>query len=235
VNRWGRTHEVGSYGAAVLRDRDGRPLLLTAAHVLGSLSAAHSLGQTEVLLGVGLTASAADPRIGQVIESHPPEPCTEVHLDACLVKIDGHITLNRHVRETILSAAPREIADEDEPIIVYKRGINAPGLTEGLLDPTPVSLRVELPQPGGPSIRRDYMRGYFVHGTEPEHPFARGGDSGSVVIDEDDCVLGMVVALRTDSPHAPLPSDPAFIVPITDVLAGLRVRLHGPNRACTLR
>jgi hypothetical protein len=208
---------------------------LTAAHVLGSLSAAHPLGQTEVLLGTRLAASAADPRIGDVIESHPAQPCEEVELDACLVEIDEHVTLGQHVRETVLSCVPREIAEEQESIIVYKRGINAPGLTEGLLDPTPVSLRVELPQPGGPSVTRDYLRGHFVHGTDSEHPFASAGDSGSIVIDEDDCVLGMVVALQTHTPHQPQPGDPAFIVPIADILAGLRVRLHGPRRPCTLR
>jgi hypothetical protein len=219
----------------VLRAGCDAPLLLTAAHVVGSLSAAHPLGQKDVLLGSGPAAGAGDPHIGRVLESHPPEPCVEVDLDASLVEVEDHVTLGRHVRETILSGVPRELVDEDEPIIAFKRGINPPGLTEGLLDPTPESLRVVLPQPGGPGIRRNYLRGYFVYGTDHTHPFARGGDSGSIVIDEDDCVVGMVVAMRTNTPLEPRSSDPAFVVPITDVLRGLGVRLAGPRRACTLR
>jgi hypothetical protein len=65
-------------------------------------------------------------------------------------------------------------------------------------------------------------------------PFARQGDSGAVVVDEDDCVVGMVVALKTATRLEPKPDDPAFVVPIVDVLNGLGVRLAGPDRACVL-
>lgn len=58
------------------------------------------------------------------------------------------------------------------------------------------SLKVELPQAGGQPIIRDYLRGWFVEGHAG--PFARAGDSGSIVVDEDECVVAMVVALRTD-------------------------------------
>lgn len=210
-------------------------MLLTAAHVVGSLSAAHPLGQTEVLLGASAVwAASGDPRIGDAITSNPPEPVDEVELDAALVRVDDDVALSGVVRATRVSRRPRDLHDEDEPIIVYKRGINAPGLTEGLLDPTPESLRVELPQIGGPPIVRDYLRGWFVHGTDGTTPFARAGDSGSIVVDEDDCVVAMVVALRSRTPYSPSPDDPAFVVPIVAVLAGLDVQLEGPDRPCTL-
>lgn len=218
-----------------MRDAEGAPLLLTAAHVVGSLSAAHPLGQTEVVLGaMPISPASGDPHIGEVIVSHPPEPCDEVELDASLVRVDNDVILSGTVRETVISRRPRDLDDECEPIIVFKRGSNAPGLTEGLLDPTPESLRVELPQLGGPPIEHDYLRGWFVHGTDGVFPFARGGDSGSIVVDEDNCVVGMVVALRSRTPYAPDPDDPAFVVPIVSVLDGLCVRLVGPDRPCTL-
>jgi hypothetical protein len=208
--------------------------MLTAAHVVGSLSAAHSLGQREVLLGTGVgAASSGDPRIGDVVTSHPAEPDDEVRLDASLVLVDEHVSLGHVVRQTITSGRARDLEHADDLVVVFKRGISPPGLTQGLLDPTPESLKVLLPQPGGPAIVRDYLRGWLVHGTDGS-PFARAGDSGSIVIDEDDCVVAMIVALRTATPHAPKPDDPAFVIPILDILEGLDVRLTGPDRPCTV-
>jgi hypothetical protein len=207
--------------------------MLTAAHVLGSLSAAHPLGQREVLLRAGVAArSSGDPRIGDVIDSSPPEPSEEVLLDACLVRVDDHVTLRGLVRETISSACARDLSGLDDLVTVFKRGINSPGLTRGLLDPTPASLKVVLPQPGGPPVVRDYLQGWFVHGDDG--PFARPGDSGSIVVDGDDCVVAMVVALETDPLRPFRPEDPAFVIPILSILEGLDVRLTGPDRPCTL-
>ena len=146
---------------------------------------------------MAIAPGSGDPHIGDVIASHPPAPTSEVELDASLVRVDDDVTLSNVVRHAPLSRRPRATStDENEPIIVYRRGINAPGLTEGLLYPTPESLRAKLPQIGGPPILLDYLRGWFVYGTESTHPFARTGDSGSIVVDEDDCVVGMVVALE---------------------------------------
>lgn len=210
-------------------------MLLTAAHVVGSLSAAHPLGQTEVLLGAtAVWGGSNDPRIGDVCASHPSDPGDEIELDAALVRVDDNVSMSDVVRHERMSGRPREVEDDGEPLIVYKRGINAPHLTEGLLDPTPESLRVVLPQRGGPPVIRDYLRGWFVAGTDGVSPFARPGDSGSMVVDEDDCVLGMVVALRSKTPFSPSPDDPAFVVPIGSILRGLNVRIAGPDRPCTL-
>ncbi len=208
-------------------------MLLTAAHVVGSLCAAHPQGRIDVLLRTGVAStSSGDPLIGEVIESHPPAPREEVELDACIVRVGEHVSLGSVVREQAMSGRARDLMGVEDLVTVYKRGIRDPGLTRGLLDPTPVSLKVDLPQPSGPPIVRDYMRGWFVYGDE--HPFARQGDSGSIVTDEDDCVVALVVALRTDTRRDLRVEDPAFVVPILDVLAGLNVRLAGPDRNCVL-
>jgi hypothetical protein len=233
LNVYEQPHDVGSFGAAVLRSGEAQPLLLTAAHVVGSLCAAHSQARTDVLLRTGVAStSSGDPQIGEVIESHPPEPCEEVQVDACLVRVGEHVSLRSVVREYPTSGRARDLRDVEDLVTVYKRGIRDPGLTRGLLDPTPVSLKVDLPQPSGPPVVRDYLQGWFVYGDE--HPFARQGDSGAIVTDEDDCVVALVVALRTDTPHAVRVEDPAFVVPILDVLAGLDVSLAGPDRQCAL-
>jgi hypothetical protein len=211
----------------------GGSLMLTAAHVVGSLSAAHSLEQYEVLHGTNPDCpQAGDPRIGEVIESHPPQPCEEITLDACLVQIDDHVTLGRKVRGRVVSGRARDLTGVDDYVTVFKRGINAPKLTKGLLDPTFESLKVEMPQGKGKTLVRHYLRGWFVHGDG--RPFARPGDSGSIVVDEDDCVVAMVVALLAKDPQAPEAQDLAFVIPICDVLTELKVRLTGPDRPCTL-
>lgn len=217
----------------LLRAGDNEELMLTAAHVVGSLSTAHALDERHVLLRTGVgAASSGDPVIGEVIESHPPEPCTTVELDACLVRVRDHVSLGHVVRETITSGRARDLRGLDDLVPVFKRGINTPSLTAGLLDPTPVIGRTKLLQPHGPPIVREYPNGWYVEGDGV--PFAKLGDSGSIVVDEDDCVVAMIVAIRSATPHAPGVEDPAFVIPIFNILDGLNVRLAGPDRPCTL-
>ncbi|HEV7584848.1 MAG TPA: trypsin-like serine protease [Solirubrobacteraceae bacterium] len=208
-------------------------MLLTAAHVLGSLSAAHPLGQREAVLRAGVAAaSSGDPRIGDVVFSHPAQPCIEIELDACVVRVDDNVELTQTVRETITSGTPRDLTESEEMIRVHKRGLVS-GLTTGWLDPIPSSLTTRAEGPNGWEILREYTKGWLVIG-EPG-PFAAPGDSGSIVVDDDDCVVGLIVALETQYPRGPLkPEDPALVVPIVDVLRGLGVELTGPARACTL-
>lgn len=231
-DEYGQPHDYGSYGTAVVSDEHRTPMLLTAAHVTGSLSAAHALNHGEVLLlSGGAVGGSGDPRIGDVLRSHPAEPSDEVHLDAALVRLDDHVTLERVVREHATSGRARDLEGCEDFVTVYKRGCTS-GLTRGTLDPTPESLKVTLPRASGPPIVRDYLRGWFVEGHDG--PFARPGDSGAIVVDEDECVVAMVVALRTDPTRGPQAGDLTFVVPICDVLSGLEVQLAGPDRACTL-
>jgi hypothetical protein len=98
----------------VLRTGENEKLMLTAAHVVGSLSAAHALDERHVLLRTGVgAASSGDPIIGEVIESHPPEPCATVELDACLVRVRDHVSLGHVVRETITSGRARDLRGLD--------------------------------------------------------------------------------------------------------------------------
>jgi hypothetical protein len=184
-----------------------------------------------LLLSGVAAASSGDPRIGEVIESDPTEPTEEIRLDASLVEVDHRVALGQVVRDTVASGRARNLEGADDYVTVFKRG-GTSGLTRGLLDPTPASLKVELPQAGGPPIVRDYLRGWFVEGHDA--PFARPGDSGSIVVDEDECVVAMVVALRTNQREGPKPTDLAFVIPILDLLDGLGVRLVGPDRHCTV-
>jgi hypothetical protein len=213
----------------------GAECLLTAAHVVGSLSQAYGTGRTDVLLANGTLAAGGDPTIGNVVLSHPSEPCDEIMFDAALVAPSPGVTLTSTVRNRVVSCLARDVEEtamEDNPVIVYKRGINQPSLTMGLLDPVPTSLEVKSCLPDGSEVSRFYPRGYFVVGDD--RPFARPGDSGSIVVDEDSCVVGLLVALRATSPNDVQADDPGFVVPIVDLLDEIGVELIGPSRACTV-
>lgn len=79
---------------------------------------------------------------------------------------------------------------------------------------------------------RRYPRVFFVYGDG--EPFAKPGDSGAIVTDADDCVLGMLVGLRWAHGTTLDENTPGIVVPITDILDTLGLELLGPQRACTL-
>lgn len=47
-------------------------------------------------------------------------------------------------------------------------------------------------------------------------------------------MVGLLVALRASSSNDVQPDDPAFVVPIVDLLGEIGVELVGPSRACTV-
>ena len=222
---------IGSFGVEVARG--GQRALLTAAHVVGALSDAADDGG-RVMYVAGFGASPADRHIGRVVLRHPDTDVEEILLDAALVEPLPHVTCKNIVRGDATSCIGRDVEesiDEDNPVIVHKHGWKT-GTTTGLLNPVPETLDVEGRRPDGATTMYTYLRGYFVLGDGG--PFARPGDSGSIVIDDDNCVVGMIVALRTSDPNNITEADPAFVVPIVDLIEHLGVELIGPPHACTL-
>lgn len=207
----------------------GEPLALTAAHVVGSLSAAHGNEKTEVLLTQNVAPGSGDPRLGFVANSHPPEPCDAIEIDASLVLLEEHVEAGNVLRDVQMSGRTVDLDELDDEIPVYKRGMTTPHLTSGMLDPDVRSLKVECLRDG---CGREYVRGFFVYGTDQAAPFAKPGDSGSIVVDDDDRIVGMVVAVKLTNPNSltPEPDDPAFVIAMTDILAALDFRLPGPDR-----
>lgn len=204
---------------------------LTAAHVVGSLSWAYGSGRDDVALAANSgVPGSGDPTIGHVCASHPPAPCDEVFLDAALVAPVASVTLNDVVRADRLSGIPRDVEAAEDLLVVHKRGIQGRA-TEGLLEPFAASVVLESPQPDGTRIARSYPRVFLVHGVGSA--FARPGDSGAVVVDDDDCVVGMLVGLRAEAGTTEHDS-PGIVVSILDILHTLGLELTGPQRPCTL-
>ena len=113
------------------------------------------------------------------------------------------MTLKDIVREHGPSGIARDVeatAVNDNPVIVHKRGITEPKLTSGLLEPFAISALLKSQLPDGASTFRRYLRVFRVYGDQG--PFAKPGDSGAVVIDDDDCVVGMLVGLACTDRNA---------------------------------
>jgi len=228
--------QTGAYGLPVRQVETGRTFLLTAAHVIGSLSWAHGSERTDVLLAENSgVPGSGDPIVGHVHSSHPPEPRQEVELDASLIATVDGVTLKDIVREHGPSGIAHDVeatAVNDNPVIVHKRGITEPKLTSGLLEPFAISALLESQLPDGASTFRRYLRVFRVYGDQG--PFAKPGDSGAVVIDDDDCVVGMLVGLACTDRNAIDENTPGIVVPIIDILDTLGLELPGPHRPCTL-
>jgi hypothetical protein len=226
----------GSYGIPVCRAVDRATFLLTAAHVVGSLSWAHELSRTDVLLAANSgVPGSGDPIIGHVHLSHPDEPCDVVELDASLVGPVERVALTDVVCDERPSGIPRDVEAtvvDDNPVIVYKRGSQQPQLTAGLLDPFATSIVLRTPQSDGTSLARTYPRVFLVYGDG--QAFAKPGDSGSAVVDADDCVVGMLVGVRVEDGHAIDENTPGIVVSIIDILETLGLELLGPKRPCTV-
>jgi Trypsin len=228
LDAYGRFHDAGTLGMGVTGP-NGESLALTAAHVVGSLSAAHGSQPTEVLLTQNIAPGSGDPRLGIVTDSHPEEPCEEIEIDASLFRLDNEVETGNVLRETPMSGRPVDLDQIQDEIPVYKRGMTTPHLTSGLLDPDVRSLKVLAPRAG---CDREYVRGFYVYGADPNAPFAKPGDSGAIVVNDEDRIVGMVVAVKLTNPRSrtPEPDDPAFVVAMTDILAALDFRLPGPDR-----
>lgn len=199
--------------------------MLTAAHVVGSLCPAYRHGvPTSVYAGLGRAGGSIDEFVGQVIKSVPVEPELEIEIDACLISPAPHIVLSNVILEHPTPNRIREISEvPDDDLVVYKRGATQPSLTAGVLviEETDLVVDVKVKPHSIETIEREYVDGYFIHSTD-EFPFAKDGDSGSIVVDENGHPVGMVVAV---SGKGKKPTDKAFCVPLQKILDSLDVRL----------
>jgi hypothetical protein len=167
--------------------------------------------------------------IGDVVRSEPLAVVDRCSVDAVLI---DHMPRERYV------AVDRTVFDDGEhttfitevlhrpaaePLRVRMRGAMS-GLKRGVLHPEPQDEWFDLIH-RDPGARREvrvpvkYQDGYWVR-IEAGNP-PRPGDSGALVVDEDDSVVGMLVAMEP-----PALSNPrGFCLPIAPTLAVLNVEL----------
>jgi hypothetical protein len=208
----------GSMGL-VVRDLDPRQgdaddrLILTASHVCGALSQAGP-GEHRVLhSAIGPSQEQGRP-LGLVRRSAPAGWQNDLEIDAAVIKplptveVDTGVGLSRRaptgVRD-LVSEAP----DADVP--VFKFGAST-GPTRGFLDPVPADMRTAA------GVR--YRSGWWIVGEDGD--FAREGDSGAVVVDRENRVIGILTAIDQPSGHGPVL---AFCLPIVPALDALKVTM----------
>jgi hypothetical protein len=212
---------AGSFGLPV-RDRSTREtLLLTAAHAAGSL--AKGFGRTDrTMFGSGSgVGGSLDEHLGSIVRSVPPVPANDLAVDAAVIRPRRGITFTRVVDREATSGKVWDLltTPSAEPISVHKRGART-GFQSGWLYPEPAD-HLLVDQTQGECWYRD---GFYIERSS-EEPFALAGDSGAVVIDDNDLVLGMVVGVENDGRQ---PEDRAFCTPIMPILDALNVDLIGP-------
>lgn len=102
------------------------------------------------------------------------------------------------------------VEDESQSIAVRKHGAQT-RMTSGLLMPTRADHFME-------DVRAHYSSGWWVYGDDGA--FAARGDSGSIVVDGDRQVVGMVVAVDRPGDGAA-----AFVHGIKQVFTALQIAL----------
>jgi hypothetical protein len=145
-----------------------------------------------------------------------PEDATPtfISIDAAFNKPTPNITINDRIGHGRIPTGCRNLLADppDDLVVVHKDGATT-GRTTGLLDPVVVSDQTDT---------RHYTQGWWIIG-ENDSPFALDGDSGSIVLDEDGAVVGMVVAV--DKAIPPL----TFCHALAPILEALQVKVAGDH------
>ena len=188
-------------------DRDDL-LLLTAAHVCGSLSPAGP-GQHRVLHHAISASQDLGHPLGEVRRCVPDDPNAPlVPIDAAVIKPNQNITLQRAIGRGIPPAGVRDLLADapDDFVVVHKDGA-ATGPTVGLLEPVPADEFTDT---------HHYTQGWWIEGIAGD--FAHRGDSGSVVTDEEGFAVGMAVAVTQPDTGEPTLTFCQAIVPVLQAL-----------------
>jgi len=212
----------GNYGSLGLRVRDLHgegDVLLTAAHVVGSLAEGHDETDRVATLG--------DQIFGQVLRSVPAvnddqaDPL-ELEIDASIIKPKWNVRSPRVVDDVDVSGGIYDLSthDFDAAPIFVKRGATT-GVTRGCLVDTAADFHVDT------STRELYYPSGLLIDSMGADLFATSGDSGAIVVAEDGLVLGLVVGVFKPTKADPSPS--TFCLPIGPILDALEVDLIGPG------
>lgn len=226
---------MGSFGLPVKDQRTGVPMLLTAAHVIGSLFPMST--QETSVVGYGDlasdephdTATAPIPAIkidlATLERSVPPERTQRCSVDAAIARVSSDRELRNHLGgEPIMGVRDiREVLDTDIQVCMYGACSN---MRHGILNTAPIAERLQV---GNSKHEVFYERACYISSRD-ERPFADRGDSGSIVVDEERLAVAMVVGLSgTGEGSAKL----TLATPLVPVLEALEVELYSGLPAVT--
>jgi hypothetical protein len=191
-------------------DYDQR-LVLTAAHLFKEIPD----GATASFTPPGPEPSSTDGQdFGTVRRRVPLEFVYEIVVDAAVIKPYTDV----ECCNTMGCGEPAGVRDllvrseQDSTIPVTKLGASTQETSGELLSIQSVQYMDD--------VEARYSTGWWTYGPTGT-PFAAKGDSGSVVVDEQRNVVGMVVAVNK--------SDDCFVHAIKPILSALKVRLPGTS------
>lgn len=213
---------AGSFGIPV-RDRTTREtVLLAAAHTVGALSS--GFGRTDrVMFGSSsIVGGSNDELLGQLLRSAPAGPCQELDVDAAIVRPAPGVQLRREIAGGPTIGSPRDLLTENlkEPIPVHKRGART-GFTSGWLHSATTTVTLDDATQGTCL----YLDAFLIEPSSSD-AFALPGDSGSIVVDDADRVVGMMVGVLGKTKEN---EQPGICFPIVPTLDALGVDLIGPG------
>jgi hypothetical protein len=210
-------------------------MLLTAAHVIGSLFPMST--QETSVVGYGDLAShephdtstAPIPSINfdlaTLERSIPPERTQRCSVDAAIARISSDRELRNHLGgEPIMGVRDiREILDTNIQVCMYGAASN---MRHGVLNTAPIAERLQV---GNSEHDVFYERACYISSRD-ERPFADRGDSGSIVVDENRHAVAMVVGLSGASEG---PAKLTLATPLVPALEALEVELYSGMPAIT--
>lgn len=235
---------VGTLGCTATRRSNRKPVLLSCAHVL----MAHGAKKTNYIFQPGPVSIAGTPpppqpiipgkdndMIGWIVDSK-----FDNKVDAAIAQLDVSsccrccgLDFKDEIAGLSQGGVPpsNKLLGMREPLPtknVYKVGIRT-GRQEGIL------VDAHTPLPGFPieGVPHDFTDQISIASLSNSYPFAWGGDSGSVVVDEDGFVVGLIFGATTNLP----PNDRAYANHMTDVCTALQIDLNltGPGDASGAR
>jgi hypothetical protein len=207
----------GSAGMPVFDRESGEELLLSAAHVVGGLARSWRDNAAVFTCTEQTPTPATQIPLGHTIDTIPSALVEECDCDAALVRVVDAIAINRRLDRGSIVRATRALTSDELGAIVHKRGC-ATGETRGeFWGVTDVPLRVRR----SPAVYVLYSDVLSILSTD-NAPFALPGDSGAILVDSQNAVVGLIVGME-DPEETPNPL--TFAIPIATVLEALDVDL----------
>lgn len=226
IGLYQETSHAGSYGLPVRDRRSGEVTILTAAHVIGGLfpwptaeTAVVGYGEVHADEEHDTTTAplaAMTSALGRLERSVPPGMALDCVADAAIARVVSDRELLNMIDGDPVSRV-REIRDVLDSFIAVRMVGARSNRREGVLHTARVAERIR--------IARSDNYVFYRHGClirSPDGQFAAPGDSGSIVVDEDNCAVAMVVGLFAEAPEE---APATLAVPITAVLEELDVEL----------
>lgn len=218
----GKGH-VGTLGCLAKRVSDDALLLLTNEHVLFSdgAKAGEKIGQPTITNNCCCCCSYVEGVIGTILSTN----FNNSSIDCAIATIDSGIATDTILTNSMTSS---ELRIAGTSFAVIGDLVRKVGRTSGLTNGIVMSINGPTTTKSGQIFIHPVATETYIEGTKNKKAFSDGGDSGSVILDEFDDIIGLLWGGKPDVPN--LAVDETYACHIADVLAAF----SGANSAITI-